>query len=245
MLPWSAKWGLTGTDEKVSLQVEKDINKSQEERKKLSAHLHSVREEERNLIASELHDTVGQALTALKMDLFILEKYLPQDQKNISDKVQSMNVLLDHTIQAIRKIYSELRPTLLELAGLEEAIEDHLDKFQDQTGIESNLEIKMEGFELEKSHSIALFRILQEALNNVKWHSHATYVRVGLVKNSNQLKMTIKDNGVGIKAEEVADSTSFGLIGMKERADFLGGELEIESVPKKGTTIKMTIPLQQ
>jgi len=94
--------------------LEENITNSQKERKKLSAHLLSAREEERNLVASELHDTVGQALTALKMDLFILEKYLPQDQKNISDKIQSMNVLLDHTIQAIRKIYSELRPTLLE-----------------------------------------------------------------------------------------------------------------------------------
>jgi len=244
VLSWSAKWGLMGTDGKVSLQAEEDINKSQKERKKLTAHLHSVREEERNLIASELHDTVGQALTALKMDLFLLEKDLPQDQKNISDKMQSMNVLLDHTIQAIRKIYSELRPTLLELTGLEVAIEDHLDRFQDQTGIESDLEIKMEGFELEKNHSIALFRILQEALNNVKWHSKATHVRVGLVKNTNHLNMTIKDNGVGIRADKVADSTAFGLIGMKERAVFLGGELEIEGVPNKGTTIKMTIPLQ-
>ncbi len=237
--------GLDGNHLKVSPQVEENIENSQKKHKKLSAHHHSAREEERNLIASELHDTVGQALTALKIDLFILEKYLPQDQKNISDKMQSMNVLLDHTIEAIRKIYSELRPTLLELTGLEEAIEDHLDRFQDQTGIESDLEIKMEGFELEKSHSIALFRILQEALNNVKWHSQATYVRVGLVKNLNHLYMTVKDNGVGIRAEEVGDSTSFGLIGMKERADFLGGELEIESVPKKGTTIKITIPLQQ
>ena len=225
--------------------MEENIENSQKKHKKLSAHHHSAREEERNLIASELHDTVGQALTALKMDLFMLEKYLPQDQKNISDKVQSMNVLLDHTIQAIRKIYSELRPTLLELTGLEEAIEDHLDRFQDQTGIESDLEIKMEGFELEKSHSIALFRILQEALNNVKWHSQATYVKVELVENSNHVNLVVKDNGVGITAEKLLDPTSFGLIGMKERADFLGGKLKIEGVPKEGTILTMKIPLQQ
>lgn len=223
----------------------KKISNSQKERQKLSAHLQSVREKERSLIASELHDTVGQALTALKMDLFILEKYLPQDQKNISDKMQSMNILLDNTIQSIRKIFSELRPPLLELTGLEEAIEDHLDKFQVQTGIESDLEIKMEGTKLEKSHSIALFRILQEALNNVKWHSQATYVRVDLVKNSNHIDLVVKDNGVGITMEKLADPTSFGLIGMKERAEFLGGELEIDGVPKKGTTLKMKIPIQQ
>ncbi len=222
--------------------IEKKGN-SQKKSQKLSAHLQSAREEERSLIASELHDTIGQALTALKMDLFILEKYLPQDQKNISDKMQSMNILLDNTIQSIRKIYSELRPTLLELTGLEEAIEDHLDKFQDQTGIESDLEIKMEGTKLEKSHSIALFRILQEALNNVKWHSQATYVRVGLVKNSNHVNLLVKDNGVGITPEKLTDPTSFGLIGMKERAAFLEGDLEIEGVPKKGTTVKISFPV--
>lgn len=91
--------------------MEKNINKSQKERQNLSAHLQSAREEERSLIAGELHDTVGQALAMLKMDLFMLEKYLPQDQKKYFEKIQSMNVLLDHTIQAIRRIYSELRPT--------------------------------------------------------------------------------------------------------------------------------------
>lgn len=224
--------------------VEK-ISNSHKEREKLSVYLQSAREKERSLIASELHDTVGQSLTALKIDLFILEKYLPQDQKNISDKMQSMNILLDNTIQSIRKIFSELRPPLLKLTGLEEAIEDHLDKFQVQTGIESDLEIKMEGTKLEESHSIALFRILQEALNNVKWHSQATYVRVGLVKNSNHIDLVVKDNGVGITMEKLADPTSFGLIGMKERAEFLGGELEIEGIPKKGTTLKMKIPVHQ
>ncbi len=224
--------------------IEKKGN-SQKKSQKLSAHLQSAREEERSLIAGELHDTIGQALTALKMDLFILEKYLPQDQKNISDKMQSMNILLDNTIQSIRKIYTELRPPLLELTGLEEAIEDHLDKFQDQTGIEIALKIKMEGTKLEKNHSVALFRILQEALNNVKWHSQATYVRVGLVKNSNHVNLVVKDNGVGITTEKLTDPTSFGLIGMRERAEFLGGDLEIEGVPKKGTTLKMKIPLQQ
>ena len=227
------------------IKEEENISNSQKEREKLSAHLQSAREKERSLIASELHDTVGQALTALKMDLFILEKYLPHDQKNISDKMQSMNILLDNTIQSIRKIFSELRPPLLELTGLEEAIEDHLYKFQDQTGIESDLEIKMEGTKLEKSHSIALFRILQEALNNVKWHSQATYVRVGLEKNSNHINLVVKDNGVGITAEKLADPTSFGIIGMKERAEFLAGELEIDGVPKKGTTLTMKIPIQQ
>jgi len=177
------------------------------------------------------------------MDLYLLEKYLPQDQDKIFDKFQSMNVLLDQTIQALRKVYSELRPPLLELTGLESAIEDHLDKFQDQTGIRSDLKIKMKGIELEKRQSIALFRILQEALTNVKWHSQATHVKVELVENSNNVNLVVKDNGIGINAEELSNSTSYGLIGMKERADFLRGELEIDAVPKKGTTVKISFPV--
>ena len=210
---------------------------------KRSAHLQSAREEERNLIANELHDTIGQALTALKMDLFILEKYLPQDQEKIFEKFQSMNLLLDHTIQGLRKVYSELRPTLLDLIGLEAAIVDHFEKFQDQTGIKGDLEIKLDGIKLEKSQSIALFRILQEALNNVKWHSQATHVKVGLIKNLNHINLIVKDNGIGINTEVLSDSTSFGLIGMKERGEFLRGELEIEGIPKKGTTVKMSFPV--
>ncbi len=210
---------------------------------KLSSHLQSARDEERNLIASELHDTIGQALTALKMDLFILEKYLPQDQDEISAKVQSMNVLLNHSIQSIRKIYSELRPTPLELTGLAEAIEDYLNKFQDQTGILIDLEIKLEGIEPEKSRSIELFRILQEAFNNVRWHSQASHVKVNLVKNSNHINLVIKDNGIGINTEELSDSASFGIIGMKERAEFLMGKFEIGGVPNQGTTVKISFPI--
>jgi len=198
---------------------------------------------ERNLIAGELHDTVGQALTALKIDLFTLEKDLPLDQKKISDKFQSMNVLLDHTIQAIRKIYSELRPPLIDPMGLEESIKEHLDKFQDQTGIEIDLEIKMKKIKLEKNQSITLFRILQEALNNVKWHSKATHVRVEIVKKSKNIICTIIDNGVGITAKELADPQSFGLIGMKERTDILQGKLLIEGIPEKGTSVNINFPI--
>lgn len=212
-------------------------------RQKFSSHLQSAREEERNLIAYELHDTIGQALTALKMDLFILEKYLPQDQDEISAKVQSMNVLLDHSIQSIRKIYSELRPAPLELTGLTEAIKDYLNKFQDQTGILIDLEIKLEGIEPEKSRSIALFRILQEAFNNVRWHSQASHVKVNLVKNLNHINLVIKDNGIGINTEELSDSVSFGIIGMKERAEFLMGKFEIGGVPNQGTTVKISFPI--
>jgi len=154
-----------------------------------------------------------------------------------------MNLLLDHTIQAIRKIYSELRPPLLEFSDLKSAIEDHFNKFQDQTGIKGDLKINTEGIELKKSQSSALFQILQEALNNVRWHSQATHVKLELKNNSKHVNLVVKDNGIGINMEKLLDSTSFGLTGMKERANFLRGKLEIEAIPKKGTTVKINFPV--
>ena len=241
-MPESAKWGLREPNLQNSI-LEKKINNLRKNRKHLSAHLHSAREEERNLIASELHDTVGQALTALKMDLFMLEKHLPQDQEKISRKIKSMNVLLDQTIHDVRNIYTELRPPLLDLIGLEGAVLEHFSNFQNQTKIKGNLEIKMDGIELNKNQSTALYRIIQEALNNIKWHSQATHVKMGLSKNSTQIKLIIEDNGLGINVKELSDAASFGLIGMKERADFLQGKLEIKGVPDKGTILNLSFPI--
>lgn len=232
-----------GTRKEWSIQTEEQINTSQNRSHKLSEQLQSTREQERNLVASELHDTLGQSLACLKMDLFSLKNFIPQDQEKILKKIQSMDLLLEHTIQSLRNISSELRLPFIELMGLKKTIEDFLIKFQDQTGIKCNSKIDMNGIKIEKRKSIALYRILQEALNNVKWHSLATNVKVDLVKNSNHVYLTIRDNGVGVGAEELSSPVSFGLIGMKERADFLKGKLSIEGIPKKGTTVKINFSL--
>jgi len=222
---------------------EKELKRSQEKLHKLSAHLQNVREEERTLVAHELHDDIGQALSALKMDIYMLKKKFPKDQKDISDLFKETDDLLDKTIQTTRRIYSELRPALLEHFGIKEVIEDQLKTFKESTGISGESEIDLEVTELDKKYSIILFRIVQEALTNIKWHSHAKTVKIRLKKKKNQIEMTIRDNGIGIKEDDLTKSNSFGTMGMKERAEFLGGEIEFKGIPDKGTTVTVTFPL--
>ncbi len=223
-------------------KAEEQLEKSQKELKKLTTHLQTVREEERTLVAHELHDDIGQALSALKMDIFMLEKKLPKDQKDISDQIKETNDLLDKTIQTTRKIYSELRPTLIEYFSIEEVLEDQLNTFLELTGISGESEIDLGGTELDEKYSIALYRIVQEALNNIKWHSQAKTVKIRLKKKKNQIELMIKDNGIGIKEDDLTKSNAYGILGMKERSSFLGGEIEFKGLPNKGTTVTVTFP---
>lgn len=248
-IEWQASFAVegivyaTGRDITERKKAEEQIEKSQKELKKLTAHLQTVREEERTLVAHELHDDIGQALSALKMDIYMLEKKLPKDQKDISGRIKDINDLLDKTIQTTRKIYSELRPALLEHFSIKEVIEDHLNTFKELTGISGESEIDQEVTELDEKYSIALFRIVQEALNNIKWHSQAKTVKIRLKKKKNQIEMIIKDNGVGIKEDDLTKPNAFGTMGMKERAEFLGGSIEFNGLPEKGTTVTVKIPI--
>jgi two-component system sensor histidine kinase UhpB len=220
-----------------------ELEKSQKELKKLTAHLHTVREEERTLVAHELHDDIGQALTALKIDMYMLEKKLPKDKKDISDQIKATKDLLDKTIQTTRKMYSQLRPTLIEHFSIKEVLEDQFETFKISNNISGGTDIDLEGTTLKEEEAITIYRIVQEALNNVKWHSQANTVNIGLKKLENHFKLTIEDDGIGIKDKDLNKSKSFGIIGMKERTSFLGGEIEFTGTPNKGTTITVTFPL--
>ena len=224
-------------------QMEDEITKSREDLKRLTAHIQSIREEERAFISGEIHDEIGQALAALRMDLYRLEKKIPKDQKELTDIVQPMKEVLDKTFLTTREIYASLSPTLLEHFTISEVIEDHMSKFQVRTGIKSEIDIEAEDIKLEKDRSIALFRIFQEALNNVERHVKATKIIVRLTERRNKLELIVKDNGKGITDEKVNDPKSYGLMGMNERTGFLGGKLSIKGVPGKGTTVTITIPL--
>jgi len=224
-------------------QMEDEITKSREDLKRLTAHIQSIREEERAFISGEIHDEIGQALAALRMDLYRLEKKIPKDQKELTDIVQPMKEVLDKTFLTTREIYASLSPTLLEHFTISEVIEDHMSKFQVRTGIKSEIDIEAKEIKLEKDRSIALFRIFQEALNNVERHVKATKIIVRLTEKRNKLELIVKDNGKGITDEKVNDPKSYGLMGMNERTGFLGGKLSIKGVPGKGTTVTITIPL--
>ena len=223
-------------------ESEERLRKSREKLRNLTAHLHSVREEERKHIAREIHDELAQALTALKMDVFWMKKRLPDDNGVLLQKAQTMSGLIDTTIQSVQRIASELRPGLLDDLGLQEAVQWHTREFQDRTGIRCELAFEGEWEGLDPDRSITIFRVFQEALTNVARHAEATSVEMSCQATDRCVKIRIRDDGRGISREESADPKSFGIIGIRERVHYWGGSVSIQGAPGEGTTIKVSIP---
>ena len=220
------------------------LRKSQKDLRNLTAHIQSVREDERRSVAREIHDDVGQNLAALKMDMYMIEKKLPSGQKPLIDRMKAMMELTDKSIQTVRKIHEELRPSLLEGLGLVEAIESYTEEFEDRTEVKYELHIEPESIDLSEERSLAFFRILQESMTNVRLHAGATKVNVNIKEKNGKLELKVKDKGVGVTEEQLTKSRSFGIMGIRERADFLQGKVKINGIPDKGTTVKVTIPLK-
>lgn len=217
--------------------------RAEEELRNLSEHLQTVREEERTGVAREIHDELGQALTVLKMDLSWVKDRLPSDQDQLVKRTESMLGLTDNTIQSVKKICTELRPGLLDDLGICAAIEWQAGEFQKRTGIECRITLDPDEISLDKKTSTAIFRVFQEALTNVARHANATRVDASLVEQMERLELEVKDNGRGITEREVRKPKSFGLIGMRERIHFLGGDFEIKGTKGRGTVLKVSIPL--
>ncbi len=226
-----------------SKRAEEEIKNSQSQLRNLAAHLQSVREEERTLIAREMHDELGQALTAMKMDLSWLNNRLPKDNRSLLQKTKSMSKLADATLQTIKKISTELRPGLLDDLGLPAAIEWQAEEFQTRTGIKCKITVDPKDIILDKDSSTAIFRIFQETLTNVARHAKATRIKVSLKEKAGKLELRVRDNGKGITEDQVSNPKSFGLIGIKERAYYLGGKVVIKGLQDKGTTLTIRIPL--
>jgi PAS domain S-box-containing protein len=228
-------------------RAEEEVTQSRELLRALSARLQSIREEERTMIAREIHDELGQALTGLKMDLSSLQKSLRKtgelDLSRLTEKTTTMGQLIDSTIQTVRKIATDLRPGILDDLGLVAAIEWQSQDFQKRTGIKCNFTPDMDELDLNAERSTTLFRILQETLTNVARHSEATEVVVTLDRDENHLALEIRDNGKGISQTEISGHRSLGLLGMRERAQRLGGDLTISGAPGKGTIVTARIPL--
>jgi PAS domain S-box-containing protein len=224
-------------------KIEREILDSQERLRSLTAHLQSVREQERTNIAREIHDEMGQTLTALKMDLSWIKKRMGHQPEPIGEKISGMSVLIDGAVRSMKRISTELRPGLLDDFGLSAAMEWQAEEFTIRTGIECHTVFKPKEIVVDKDRTTAVFRIFQEALTNVARHSQATGVKVELIKSQKFIKLTIKDNGKGIAKEKISGSESFGLMGMRERVTFMGGGISIEGVNGKGTVITARIPL--
>jgi PAS domain S-box-containing protein len=225
------------------MKTEQELQSSREELRNLTVYLESVREQERTNIAREIHDELAQALTALKMDLSWLDNKLPRNQMPLVAKMRSMSDLIDTTLQTVKRISAELRPGILDDLGLIAAIEWQAEEFQNRTGITSRVTVDPVDFIVDKDRSTAIFRIFQETLTNIARHAHATRVTVDLIKTDGALMLLVIDNGTGITKEQIYDSKSFGLIGMRERVHPWGGQVRIKGTPSEGTTVEVEVPV--
>jgi signal transduction histidine kinase len=223
-------------------RIEGELRNSRQELRSLSAHLESAREQERTSIAREIHDDLGQNLTALRMDLAWLEKRVPAD-KRLLDKLKSMSDVVRASIQTVKKVSSELRPRILDDLGLTAAMEWQVGQFQDRTESKCELIMDFEDSSLDQERATAVFRILQETLTNIARHASATNVRIELKEVLGQLRLTVRDDGKGIEESKIFSHSAFGLIGIRERVHMLGGNVRISGVPNQGTIVSVFIPL--
>jgi two-component system, NarL family, sensor histidine kinase UhpB len=225
-------------------RTEREVRESREQLRQLSASLQAVREEEKARIARELHDELGQALTGLKMDLAQLVTQLAPEQLGAIGQANAMKALIESTVASVRRIATELRPLMLDDLGLLSTIEWLVNDFSRRTGIAVEVILPEPEFEVDRELSTALFRVLQESLTNVARHAGANRVCITLSGTESDVQLTVHDNGKGIGAALESAPKTFGLLGMRERASMLGGELAVRSNPGNGTSIVMIVPRQ-
>jgi len=220
--------------------AEEQLQASWQQLQELTEFLQTVREEERTRIAREIHDELGQALTALRIDLAWLRTKCSGDDPRVADKLSSSFQLVVKTLDAVRRISEDLRPGMLDHLGLAAAIQDHAAKFSERTGIPCELSLNREEFEIGDKMATAVFRLVQEALTNVARHAAAGKVAVRIADNGEIMRLTVQDDGCGLAPP--AGKKTFGLLGMRERVKMLGGHFEMESTPGQGTRIEAWFP---
>ncbi len=233
-----------GTDVTERKQAEAVVEESREQLQRLSIHLQSVREEERKDVAREIHDELGQALSALKMDLTWMKGQLGSGKRLLHDKIRAMTKLANTMIGMIKRLTSKLRPPVLDDLGVVAAIEWEVNEFQERYGIECKLAFEPKQIELNPDLSTAVYRIFQEVMTNVGRHARASMVHGNFKVSEDSLEIEIRDNGIGITKQQIADSSSFGLIGIHERVTQFGGVTSIKGQQGKGTTVTLKVPLE-
>lgn len=223
-------------------RAEEQLRQSHTQLRALSIYLQHMREEEQIRIAREVHDELGQALTGLKLQLTWLCSRLPKNRKPLHEKARTMSLRIDEIIQAVRRIAGELRPGLLDTAGLIATLEWQAHEFQKQTGILCRVKSVVKETLWDQDLNTAFFRIFQETLTNIIRHAQATKVEVRFLETADYLVLEVKDDGRGISEAEINNTKSIGLLGMRERAALLNGEVRLRGQPGKGTTVSVRIP---
>jgi PAS domain S-box-containing protein len=224
------------------VRAEEALRESKEELQELATASHAAREQEQSRIARELHDELGQALTALKMMVAWIDQKTGRADLEMAGKLDRMAKLIDNTLEATRRISAELRPLILDDLGLVPALESVVEGFVERTGIACDFKAE-EGLDLEDARKSAVFRIVQESLTNIARHAKATHVDVRIGRDDATIAIDVRDNGVGFDTTAQRSRLSRGLLGMRERAYLLGGTLSMESAPGEGTRLSVRIPI--
>jgi PAS domain S-box-containing protein len=227
------------------LEATREFRKNTTQLRELSDHLLNIREAERTNIAREIHDELGQQLTILKMDVsWIHQKLQKYEGDPLLQKSADTLKLLNETIKTVRRIATELRPSMLDDLGLIEAIEWQSKEFEKRSGIVITFESGTSPLPVSNAVATSLFRIYQEALTNIARHANAKNIFSKLALNNNKVILTIKDDGIGFDMQTLGLKRTLGLLGMKERTLMIGGQFEIYSKPGEGTTIVVTTSVQ-
>lgn len=226
-------------------EAEFELKVSREQMRRLANHLENAREEERKKIAFEIHDELGYALTAIKLDIAWLAKKMADFDDSYLQRIKSMSELTETTLNKVRSISTQLRPSVLDHFGISAAIDWAAKEFQKRTAVRCKVIIYPEDIRLDENVSIAVFRIFQEALTNITRHANASRVDVSFTNNNGIIELQVKDNGKGIAKKQIDALKSLGLVGMREKAKNLGGTLDISGRKGTGTTVTLTIPINQ
>jgi PAS domain S-box-containing protein len=223
-------------------RVEAQLRESRDSLRELSAALQSIREEEKTRIARELHDELGQMLTALKMEAAAIASDLSPQQTDLVKRAQGMKQLIDQTVASVRRISADMRPVMLDNLGLAPTLEWLTNDIASRAGLTIDLVMPEGDLGASGDAATAIFRIVQEALTNVVRHAQATTVGVEVARAGGDVRVRVSDDGRGMSDADQRKARSFGLLGMRERAYVLGGGFNIRSERGEGTTVEATIP---
>lgn len=224
-------------------QAEESLKSSRNQLRALAGYLLSARENERAVIARELHDEFGQALTSLHLGLSWISQKLTPGQQPLQEKIRSLSATTTSLIRSVKNIASELRPGALDELGLVKTLKSEAREFEGHTGMQCRFKTNTAKAKFDRSAAVAIFRIVQAALTNVARHAHASRVLIALVKREDGLILTVMDNGKGITKKLICSHDSLGIIGMRERALALGGTFTLAGSRSKGTILTVQIPL--
>ena len=225
-------------------QAEENLKNSRDQVRALAESLQSIRENERVVIARDIHDELGQKLASLELGLSWLAQVTPK-QRPLQEKIGSLSALVTTLIQSVQRISDELRPGVLEELGLVKTLKSEAQEFKEHTGIPCTFKTNMAKAQFDRLGSVTIFRIAQAALTNIARHANASRARMTLVKRTHHLILTVNDNGKGIAKKRISSSNSLGIIGMRERALALDGLLSLKGSTDKGTTLTVRMPLSR